>query len=278
MDLFGRRYTLTVGTTQIKGEPGSGLRIAFKVHKTIGTEPNTAEIKIYNLSKDTRDKMKSRGSPVVLSAGYDQTEATIFSGDSRAITHEQQGPTWVTKIQGGEGERIFAFNRFNKSYAAGVSLATVLREAVASTSLNPGNLNAALAEAPRGGLTTYTRGYAAHGRTIATIEALAKSIGFNVSVQGDTLQFLRNGVAPGGAVLLSPGTGLVGSPTFSSPEKKNDPVRVLARSLLQPTIICGGQVSIQSEQVKGAFRVQKLDHSGDFGNSEWYTTIEVKAL
>ncbi len=213
-----------------------------------------------------------------MSAGYDQTEATIFSGDSRIITHELDGPTWITKIQSGDGERIFQFARMSKSYAAGVSPGTVLRDAVAATSLKPGNLESALAEVPRGGLATYARGYAAHGRAIDVIDSVAKSIGFSMSVQNGVLQFLRKGVAPGAAVLLSPATGLVGSPTYSNPEKKGEPPRLLAKSLLQPSIVCGGQVSIQSENVKGAFRVQKLDHTGDSMGSEWYTSIEVKGL
>jgi hypothetical protein len=278
MELFGRRYTLTVGTVQIKGEPGKGLRIAFKVHASLAKDPNTAEIKIYNLSPDNRAKLQGKGVPIILSAGYDTTEASIFSGDSRYITHESEGPTWVTKIQSGDGERIFAFARMSKSYAAGVSPGTILREAVAATSLKPGNLEAAISEIPRGGLATYARGYVAHGRAIDVIDSVAKSIGFSVSVQSGVLQFLRGGVAPGPAVLLSPKTGLVGSPAFSNPEKKGEAPRLLVKSLLQPSIVCGGQVSVQSENVKGAFRVQKLDHTGDTMGSEWYTSLEVNGL
>ncbi len=278
MDLFGRRYTLTVGTVKIEGAAGRGLRVAFRIHKSLAKDPNTGEIKIFNLSKENRAKLKDKGIPIVFSAGYENTEATIFSGDSRYINHELEGPTWVTKIQCGDGERAYAFTRFNKSYAAGVSVGSILRDAVASTSLNPGNLNSALAEPPRGGLTSFVRGYTAHGRAVDTIETLAKSLGFTVSIQGGAFQFLRNGVAPGAAVLLSPGTGLIGSPTYSSPEKKDQAARLIAKSFLQPQIVCGGQVSIKSEEVNGAFRVQKLDHTGDWQGQEWYTSIEVKAL
>ncbi len=278
MELFGRRYTLTVGTTQIKGEPGKGLRIAFKVHASLEKDPNTAEIRIFNLSPDNRAKLQGKGVPIILAAGYDTTEATIFSGDSRFITHESEGPTWVTKIQSGDGERIFAFARMSKSYAAGVSPGVVLRDAVAATSLKPGNMEAALAEAPRGGLASYARGYVAHGRAIDVVEAVSKSIGFSMSVQNGVLQFLRKGAAPGQAVLLNKKTGLIGSPAYSNPEKKGEAPRLLVKALLQPTIVCGSQVSIESQSVKGAFRVQKLDHTGDSRSNEWYTSMEVKGL
>lgn len=46
MPLFARIAELTVGNTQI-----SGLDISFFVEKTLTAEPNTAEIKIYNLNR-----------------------------------------------------------------------------------------------------------------------------------------------------------------------------------------------------------------------------------
>lgn len=278
MELFGRRYTLQVGTVKVVGAAGKGLRVSFKVHESLEKDPNTAEIKVYNLSKEHRQALQGKGVPVILSAGYEGSEAVIYSGDSRYINHSSEGPSWVTKIQSGDSESIYAYSRISKSYAAGVSAATVLREAVAATTLNPGNLETALAQVPRGGLVTYSRGYVAHGRAMDVVDTMARSLGFTVSTQRGVLQFLRGGVVPGVAVLLSSSTGLVGSPAYANPEKKKGPTRLLAKSLLQPSIVCGGQVSIQSAEIKGAFKVHKLDHTGDSTGQEWYTSIEVTGL
>ena len=278
MDLYSRRYSLTVGTTKITGAQGLGLRIVFTVKKNLSKDPNTAELKIYNMSGATRQQLQGKGIPVILSAGYGNEESVIFSGDSRIITHSREGASWVTKIQSGDGERAYATSRFHRSYAANTPVSQVMREIAGSISLNPGNLSAALSEAPRGGLSTFARGYVASGNALDLLAGLAKSIGFSMSVQGGALQFLRNGAAPGSAVLLSPDTGLIGSPEFSTPDQKGAAPKLVAKSLLQPTILCGGQAEIRAEQVKGRFRVEAVEHSGDFHGKQWYTQIEAKAL
>lgn len=277
--LFGRRFSLIVGNKKIEGggDSGPGLRVAFRVSKSIGKNPNTALIQIFNLSRDTREAMK-HGQALVLEAGYKDTIASIFSGTVRHVSSELQGPTWVTKIQSGDGEKSYNVSRFAKSYSKNVSVTTIVKDAIAATSLNPGNVDAAFAETPRGNLTTFSRGYVAHGRAIETIYALAKSVGLTVSIQGGTFQFLRNGAAPGQAVLISSGTGMIGSPVFSSAKTDKGPGRVLAKSLLQPSIICGGQVKVQSEIVTGAFRVEKLEHVGDNYGQDWETSLELTVI
>lgn len=278
-DLFGRKYSLAVGGVKIEGggEFGPGLRMSFKVSKSIDKTPNTAEVRIFNLSRDTREGMK-KGQPLILSVGYLETMASVFTGEVRHVTNELQGATWVTKIQSGEGEKSFNVSRFAKSYGRGTSVIAIVRDAIAATSLNPGNAEAAFSETARGNLTTFARGYVAHGRAIETINALARSVGLTVSVQGGAFQFLRKGAAPGEAVLLRAGSGLIGSPVFSSSKTEKGPGRVLAKSLLQPGILCGGQVRIESEIVTGSFKVLKLEVSGDTHGAEWQSAIEASAI
>jgi hypothetical protein len=281
MDLFSRRYSLTIGDTKITGLKGEGLQIQFRVSKSTQKDPNTAEIKVTNLSGDTRARLQGKGKPVILAVGYGDQESVIFSGDSRTILHTRTGPTWLTAIKSGDGEKAFALNKIHKSYAAGTPVSQVLRDAVGALAVNAGNLESALAKTPRKGLTTFTRGYTASGDAGEVVASLAKSLGLNMSIQNGALQFLDSaGTAPGQAVLLTPDTGLIGSPAFSTPEKekKGQGLKLIAKSLLQPEIVCGGQVEIRSESVKGHFKVEHLEHSGDFRGAEWYTTIEAKAL
>lgn len=281
MDLFSRRYSLTVGDLKISGLKGAGLQIAFRVSKSTKKDPNTAEIKINNLSGESRARLQGKGQPVILAVGYGDQESVIFSGDSRTILHARTGATWLTSIKSGDGEKAFALNKIHKSYAAGTPVSQVLRDAVGALAVNAGNLESALAKTPRKGLTTFGRGYTASGDAASVVASLAKSLGLNMSIQNGALQFLDSaGTAPGQAVLLAPDTGLIGSPDFSSPdtEKKGQGLKLKAKSLLQPEIVCGGQVEIRAASVKGFFRVDHLEHSGDFRGSEWYTTLEAKAL
>jgi hypothetical protein len=270
--LFGRRYALAIGSTQI-----TRLRVAFRVKKTLTKEPNTAEIVVYNLSESTRRQLQGKAIPVVLSAGYVDNEAVIFSGDARYIDHVREGADWITKIKCGDGERAYQFRRFNGSFAPGTSIADVIRACASALSINTGNLEEALAKPFRGGRTVFRNGFSASGDAIDVLDQLLRGAGFTVSIQNGALQVLQGGQpVPSSAVLLSASTGLVGSPELGTPEKQGAPPRVKAKSLLQPKIVCGGIVELQTISFKGQFRVEALEHTGDTDGGEWYTALELK--
>lgn len=273
-DLFQRAYSLTVGTLKI-----TGLRVVFNVKKGLGKDPNVAEIQIFNLSPMSRKAVQEKGAPLILTAGYPKTEAVIFSGDVRLVDHQRDGASWVTKIRSGDGENAFAFSKFSGSYKAGTPIASVVRDVARALSINPGNLEDALGKPYRKGLSVFRNGYAAHGSASDVLDRLLKSLGFTYSIQGGTLQVLQGG-APiqTSAVLLTPSTGLIGSLEIAAPEKTGEPPRVKAKSLLQPQIVCGGPFELRTEGIKGQFRAESVEHSGDSHGAEWYTQIEAKIV
>jgi hypothetical protein len=85
--LYQREYSIQFDTTKI-----TGLRVGFHVKKSLSKEPNTAEVKIYNLSENTRHKLQSKGTPFVLSGGYVGSSGVLFSGNSRTIDAALAGP------------------------------------------------------------------------------------------------------------------------------------------------------------------------------------------
>lgn len=271
--LFKRVFSLRFDTFEVKN-----LRIGFHVKKSLSKEPNTAEIKLFNLNEDTRHKMQAKGTPFILSAGYEGSIGVIFSGKTRTVDHVRDGADWVTHIKSGDGETAYQFQRFSKSYGPGTSIRQVITECAAALALNPGNLQAALAQPLRGNVTQFVHGYTAHGNAIDILDRLLKSAGFTVSVQNGALQVLR-GSQPvqAQAVLLTPATGLVGSPEHATPEKKGSAPRLKLESLLQPQIVCGGLVAVRAEQVNGTYRVENLEHVGDTHSSEWLTKMELRA-
>lgn len=271
--LFRRTCVAVVDTLRVEG-----LRMSFRVQKTTKREPNTLELKIYNLSEQTRARLQGVGVPVILSAGYLGNAAVIFQGDSRTIDHLREGVEWITRIRCGDGERAYQWSHFSESFAPGTSVADVIRGAAKALGLNLGNLEDELGRgAFRGGLTQFAHGYTAHGKAGLELDKLLRTVGLSWSVQDGALQILRGSdPAPGRAVLLTPDTGLVGSPEHNAPDKKGKPPLIKFKSLLQPQIRCGGTVEIRSAAVKGQFRVESLDHSGDTASAEWYTGGEVQ--
>lgn len=270
--LFGRVCSVIVDGVKV-----DGLRCVFRVSKSLTKDPNTLDLKIYNLSERTRAGMKSKGAPVIVSAGYAENAGVIFSGDTRTIDHGRDGADWVTHVQCGDGERAYQFARFTESFAPGTAVTDVIMAAAKKTGLNLGNLVATMNTGDRG-LSHFKHGYAAHGRACAELDKLLASVGLTWSIQDGAIQVLKGGApAQGFATLLSPETGMIGSPDHGTPDKKGKPSVLKVKTLLQPQIRCGGRVEVRSSGVKGQFRVEKVEHTGDTDGGDWYTSIEAKA-
>lgn len=269
--LDGRTCTVIFDTVRAEG-----LRVQFQVRKGTGKEPNTAEVRIYNLAASTRAGMQKKYAPVILTAGYAGNAAVIFNGDARTIDHVKQGSEWVTIAKCGDGERAYKFARINRSFKPGTKIVDVARACAEALGLNLGNLLDELNKGGfRGGLTEFAQGRVVYGKASAELDKVLRSVGLTYSVQNGEIQVLRGDApAPGRAILLTPDTGLIGSPEHGTPEKKGKPSTLKARSLLQPQIVCGGRVEIRSAGVSGQFAVKAVSHAGDTHGSDWYTDIE----
>lgn len=271
-EFIQRAYKLQVDTLEL-----SGLRVRFKVSKSLEKEPNKLECVIYNLKQETRDKMKTKGAKVLLTAGYIDSTAIIFSGDSRTIDHRRDGSDWLTVIHCGDGERAYGTARFNASLPKGTSKSDVLKKALQSLGINMGNTDNVAA----GVKGLFTKGFAASQPSAAAITSLCDSVGLKWSIQDGAIQ-LHNETDPVGAVavLLSSETGLIGSPELCSPKDEKKPPVLKARSFLNHRLKCGTRVEINANQFpKGSrFRVEKLEHEGDNEGPNWITSVELKAL
>ncbi len=240
-----------------------GLRMSFKVEKTLTKNPNTCELTITNLSAERRAQLQKHGVRVILRAGYKETVAQIFSGDARTIDHSHDKASWHTKIQCGDGERAFQFARFSETYAPGARVSDVIRDVATALGLDVGNA-VAQTRALTGPLDSFVTGYVAHGRASNVLDELLRSVGLTWSIQDGALQVLSSTEAvPGEGLLISASSGLVGSPEYGNPEKKGGPAPLIVKSLLQPTARCGALIALESESHRGTYRITKLSHSGD---------------
>jgi hypothetical protein len=74
--------------------------------------------------------------------------------------------------------------------------------------------------------------------------------------------------------VLSPTTGLLGSPEWSTPNKEGKPPTLKVTSLLLPQILPGRRVQLDARAAKGVFKVQQLNHQGDTHEGDWRTEME----
>ncbi len=258
------------------------LRVAFKVTKTLVKDPNSAEIKIYNLAESTRAKLPGTGSKVVLKAGYEDTVEQIFIGDARSIESKREGVEWVTTLKCGDGERAVQHARVNESFGVNTLASNVITTLGEATGLDTGNLSTLA----KGGAFPgrYTQGYAASGKAFKELEKALSAAGYELSIQDGALQVLKPGETTTESVIeLSEDSGLVGSPEVSGGEKKegkkntapSKPV-LQVKSLLHGGFRCGRRVAVTSRQYKGVYKCVKVEHTGDSAGGEFYSALEVE--
>lgn len=248
------------------------LHFTFKVVKNLRKEPNTCEVVISNLSEKSRAELQDKDLRISLQAGYDDDVSLIFTGNARDVDHVRRGTDWETKIQCGDGERGYRHGRVNESFKSGTSVSGVVRRFADQMGIDA-NIAAGFLSEISG--KQYVAGYAARGRASRELDRVLKAYGYEWSVQDNELQILKPGASTTElAVELTPDTGLLGSPTLSSPEKKGQKPVVKARSLLQAGIRPGRRVIVRSESVNGTFRVTKVTHTGDTAGGDFFSDLE----
>jgi hypothetical protein len=278
-ELYERDVVLNAGGIQIASRQPGGfsrptLRFTFKIERHLGKDPNTADISIWNLNRDTRALLQELNLQTVLEAGYIGSRSTIFTGQLAYGAPGRDGTDWVSNLQSADGGKQIAQSRVSLSFGPGVGIGTVLQRLASELGLGLGNVAAAAATGSlRGAVTEYINGIALNGKTYDQLEKVARQMGLGLSIQDGQIQLLAPGeTLRGDAVLLTRSTGLIGSPELG--EKG----RVTARSLLQPDLIPGRRVRIESERVTGFYKVSRAVFLGDTWGQDWYTDIEAKPL
>src|SRR5690606_13556641 len=180
----------------------------------------------------------------------------------------------------GDGERALSFARISEAFAPGTSIADVARATAGALGIDLGNLEEAISSGRfRDAVREFASGFSANGKASDELDRVLRTAGLQWSVQDGRLQVLRGDEAAAGtAVLLTPETGLVRSPDRVAAAVPDAPRILRVRSLLQPTIRCGGAIDIRAAGVKGLFRASRVEHSGDTHGADWYTLIEATAI
>lgn len=266
----------TVAATRI-----TDLRVAFeveRVHRFAGKgnvrhpTPNTCSISIWNLAEATRAAFETKPTYVRLEAGYDDQPRRLFEGDITFACSKRDGADWVTEMQLADGGRAMREARVNRSYQGGVSARTALAEIAKAMGVRP----------PRSSELTelaaqYVSGLTLYGNASRELTRVLAPHGLSWSIQDGRLQILRDTDArPDTAVLVNQDSGLIGSPEFGSPETTGGRPVLSVKTLLHAGIVPGGLVKVESLTANGVFRVDKVQHSGDFFGENWFTTFEAR--
>lgn len=267
------RRTLQV---QVENVLFQDLDVTFNIVRTLEKEPNSCELRVFNLNLEHRNELaKLQDVFVSVQAGYEGEVSEIFKGDLRTAYSERDGPDWITTISSGDGLKAIRRARINKSFAPGTKVGKVLRELIKELGIDSGNLESALLIDPAftGAGSEYINGTTVSGQASEELDAVLRSVGKEYSIQSNTLQILNVAQPLDGFVFsLTPTTGLIGSPTIGADGVVN------ARALLNGQILPGRKVQIASQHIPGTFvRVERAEFIGDTSGQDWYVDLEGKA-
>lgn len=284
--LFSRASRVTVGTVEISNiGQQQGLDVWFQVRRSLkAKEPNTCDLKIWNLSDTSRKSIEQSAQPVPsiaaapgapntvvpvkIEAGYEGNMSTIFFGEMRSAQTVRDGDDFVTELQTGDGDEAIAVARVSASLGPTNAYA-VAQQLLKAMGSGQGNL-ASVASVLRGS-TLYQQGGALKGNPAAILTDLCASVGLEFSLQGGQAQFLSLGQPlDGSAYELSSDTGLIGEPSV-------DTKGVLCcMTLMLPGLKPGQLVYMNSLFVQGNYRIASMVTVGDTAGNDWSHKIEAK--
>jgi hypothetical protein len=276
--LARRRAKLKFGQFEVDSE--GGLAFSFDVVRDLKKEPNQATFNVFNLSESRRREFEQGTDKIAsLLVGYDgQQLLEVFRGDVQVgVNTQTDRGDFVCTIKAADGERGFRGGRTSRSFRRGTGFLDVARGLAEDLIAGRGNLEETLQGQLAGGVTSQAEhGTVVTGSAADELDRLMRSHGLEWSIQGGALQVLRRGEGLNPPVILSPDSGLIGSPEIEAPESPRQPALIKCRSLLSAELFPGRLVEVRSKFVRATGRIERAKYQGDTFSEQWYVDLEVK--
>ena len=278
--LFDRKAIVTMGPKGGQGVRIEGLRVTFDITKTNKKAANNAKIMIYNLNESNKSLLKTKEDlSLTLEIGYGINNIDLlFTGDIVRSSTGRSGPDFISTIEVDDGDQALTTATIDKSYVAGTNLKTVINDSLQSMKdagqIVIGSINSIKDDIAQNGFT-------ASGLASSVIDQITKKQGLEFSVQDNETQILGVDEDTGEeAIVLTPTTGLIGSPRIGLIGKeatKTDGIEF--KALIQTTRFKPGRVAqIKSREVDGFFKILKSKFTGDTHAPAWFVTCEAKTI
>lgn len=283
MRQYGRKVDLIIANKAGDGFNFSGLHIVFRVKKADAQRPNTAEIRIYNVTRDTVDMMRKEFTDITLQAGYDEHFGVIFRGNiKQAVAGRENGVDSYVDIFAGDGDAAYNFAIVNTTLAAGATQNDQINAALQPMSQR----GTGKGYVPDLGAKRLPRGKVMYGMSRDYMRQSSEATGSTWSIQDGKVQFVpATELLPSQAVVLNSKSGLVGQP-----EQTEGGIKF--KCLLNPSLKIAARVQINEADVAlakideggkdkpankpadisrdGIYRLLEVEYVGDTHGQEWY--------
>lgn len=254
------------------------LRVAFSGSKSVSGSANTFTVRVWNLNADHRNSIGEELDEIQLECGYVPTLGTgnlgvITQGAIRDVQHVRSGADIITEISCAEGDKVHRKAVISKTFSTGSEVQDVVQNIFESMEIHgvkrgewkfPDNMR------------TFKRPYSICGGCVRELNVLGRSHGFYWSIQNNVLEVIPSDGSLPGQVLITPETGMVGTPTLT-----DNGVKI--KCLVNPAIRVNRTVKIKSSVLEmnsqdDTFRVSELGFSGDNTQGEFIFTVHGESI
>lgn len=251
----------------------SRLRVQFNAQKGITGTPNKTDVKIYGLSRETRQAIRSGLTRVQISAGYSSSpeSATIVTvGGLMSAMTMRETADMVTALSVLDGGGAIARGAYSRAFSGGTPVSSVVRDLAASL---PG---VTIGQIDLGGLLA-AKGLQLSGSSSAQLDRLADQFGFSWSIQNGVFQAIQDDRDSGDAFVFSSGSNLVACvPVLEGPTQQQAGIKVVAKfdARMKP----GDRMIVESQvspELSGAYKCTSINLSFD---SHGAASIEAQAI
>lgn len=302
-----RSASIVVADATGNGIDLSDFKVRFEVRRGDMQTPNSADVRVFNLSDTTASAIRAEFTQLAIQAGYGENLALIFRG---SICQTRKGridqKDSYVDITAADGDEAYNYSSIAITLAANSTPAQGLQaiiQAMGTAALGgaPSSAPPVTAGTPAPSLpqNASLRARTYFGLSRDELRDFAATHGINWSIQNGAVTLVPDGTyLPGAPVLITPSTGLIGVP-----EQTEHGLAV--RVLLNPQIKIGQLVQLDSSDINqyrygldlesqrpnlrlaqsstklnadGFYYVMRADHIGDTRGEEWYTELTCLAV
>ncbi len=270
--LFDRKCRVEIDGEGVRASI-EDLRVTFSVNKT-RSWVSEMQVRVYNVNPDTRLTANKSRATVRLFAGYG-TPLLVAQAQITFVVVEREPPDIILAMDCLDGIVDLRRTRVSLSFERGATVGQVLEAVTEQLGLPVRPIEVDLESPLRGG-------YSHVGGVGTALDDMVEQVNAVWSIQNGEILILESGQPiPGEVALISPESGMIGSPEPIDEELGFDDIGgeprfgYTVRALLQPQIEPGQQVRIESADVRGLFRVEEIEHKGDTHGPDFESVMKL---
>jgi len=274
---FNRIVKLIVANKGGQAIEVSNLRTTFTIGKTSDSDPNTAEISVYNMNSLSTSFLQQNDLIMWLYCGYESSRddlKLVFSGEVIDTMSSKSGPDKLITLICGDANKGININHYEKTYAANTAIKTIIKDVANGMGVLVSDKNITAIPEDR-----FINSYVALGSTKDILNELFKKLKLEWYVDDNVFYASdRVNINVTNSILISEKTGMISSPVK---KKEKDATAsttesgITFNSILNPELKIGETVKIESEyadiDTSGLFVIKQIEMNGDTHSSAWYS-------